>query len=212
MSYQNLLKIRNEDIDGETNWTWIATDTGAWDGPKHDWIHSHKEKFFKYLRKHNVVVTAGANCGMYARLYAKLFKTVYAFEPDPLNFHCLVNNTQFDNVIKMQCALGSTNKLITLSRANMTNVGCHQIDGSAFVTDSVIPMITIDSLNLAGCDLLQLDVEQYELNVLYGAVETIKKYQPVITAENGILCKELLLQLGYKQIDQSGADIIYTAW
>ena len=149
---------------------------------------------------------------MYARLYAKLFKTVYAFEPDPLNFHCLVNNTQFDNVIKMQCALGSTNKLITLSRANMTNVGCHQIDGSAFVTDSVIPMITIDSLNLAGCDLLQLDVEQYELNVLYGAVETIKKYQPVITAENGILCKELLLQLGYKQIDQSGADIIYTAW
>ena len=43
--------------------------------------------------------------------------------------------------------------------------------------------ITIDSLDLPGCDFLKIDVEGMELQVLQGAEETIRKYQPVIYAE-----------------------------
>ena len=42
----------------------------------------------------------------------------------------------------------------------------------------------IDDLNLTECDLIMLDVEGYELHALNGAIETIKKYGPVICIEH----------------------------
>ena len=46
-----------------------------------------------------------------------------------------------------------------------------------------VEAITIDFLDLPGCDFLKIDVEGMELQVLQGAEETIRKYQPVIYAE-----------------------------
>ena len=46
-------------------------------------------------------------------------------------------------------------------------------------------MITIDSMNLDKCDMIQLDVENYEFETLIGARETINKYHPLIVMENG---------------------------
>lgn len=175
-------RIINETVDGLTNWVWPVTDIGAWEGPRNDWNFSHKVKYFKNVKSRNVIITAGANCGLYARLYSGIFQYVYAFEPDPANFHCLVNNCQTDNVIKMQCALGSERKPISLYRKDMSNVGMHVVDDN---TPGMIPMITIDSLNLHMCDVIQLDVEGYEHNVLLGAEETVEKFKPVLILENG---------------------------
>ena len=44
--------------------------------------------------------------------------------------------------------------------------------------------ITIDSLNLHTCDYIKIDVEGAEILVLMGAIETIKKFKPVIMFEN----------------------------
>ena len=78
----------------------------------------------------------------------------------------------------------------------------------------------IDNLNLHGCDLIQLDVEGYELNALLGAIETIKKYKPVLCIE---FCEkwlnryndssekvlDLIYSLGYKLVDEYGVDKIF---
>ena len=82
------------------------------------------------------------------------------------------------------------------------------------------PTIVVDNLNLPGCDLIQLDVEGYELNALLGAVETIKKYKPVLCIEfcekwlnryNNSLEKvlDLVHSLGYKLVDEYGVDKIF---
>ena len=201
--------FRQESVGELHGWTWPATDTGAWTGPKMDWETSHSHKYLQYLKGRRAVVTAGANCGMYARHYGYLFETVYAFEPDPLNFYCLVNNCQLNNVIKMQCALGEKAGLISINRNYQDNVGMNTVNEDE-TTDPRFPLITIDSLNLRYCDLIQLDVEGYETKVLLGAKKTIKKFSPVIILENGErFNQEIIAELGYEYVDSSVSDDIY---
>lgn len=212
MSYEHQLKIIDEDVLGERNWMWVAEDTSAWLGPQIEYVNDHQFKYFKYLKGTKAVVTAGANCGLHVRFFAKKFDTVYAFEPDPLNFHCMVNNAQYDNVVKMMCALGSRNQMISIDRAELIHCGSHKVNDQSF--DAYIPMLTIDSLNLTACDLIQLDVEGYEGNVLEGAIETILTHSPVIATETmqGNDYDEvisIMKALKYERVDLSGSDSIW---
>ena len=224
-TYIDMVEIRNLDVEdtkgtdkfleGEDKWIWIKTDDGAWDGPNRDWRSSHMTKYFQYLTKNRVVITAGANQGMYVRFFAKKFETVYAFEPDPLNFHCMVINNQLDNVVKMQCALGEKNGWCRVNRNGTNNTGTWTITSEDNTKPEFanlrIPMISIDSLNFSIVDLIQLDVEGFEHNIIIGAMETIKRCQPVISLENGhkeeILA--LMKSLNYKKVDQSVSDTIF---
>lgn len=205
MSYEALVRVRKELVDGLGPWTWIREDTGAWDGPKADWETSHKEAYFKHVKKFGVAIQAGGNQGMYPRLLAQRFKAVYTFEPDPLNFYCLVQNCQEDNIVKMQAALGMKAELIKVNRHNFTNAGMHQVSPGGF-----IPSLTIDSLNLPELDFMSLDVEGYEEKILRGAERTIEKFRPVIAAENaggGVV--SFLNAFGYKTDCVSKADTVF---
>jgi hypothetical protein len=86
--------------------------------------------------------------------------------------------------------------------------------------DGYIPSIKIDDLNLTDCNLIQLDVEGYELNALLGGIKTIKKYKPVLciefcekwlnrynsTSENVLA---FLKEINYIQVGEYGADKIF---
>lgn len=210
MSYKTLLKMRPNDVDGVTDWMWVEEDSGAWDGPHDEWMNTHRDAYLNASRERNVVVQAGGNCGLYPRLFAKYFKTVYTFEPDPLNFHCLVNNCQLDNVIKINAAVGETNELVRVERPSMTNVGMHKVHADGEVH---VPQFRIDQLGLIACDFIQLDVEGYEIHALRGAIETITRFKPGISCENGARngIPEFLAPLGYDCVATIGADVVYTA-
>lgn len=210
--YTDLVEIRNVDILGETSWYWIKHDKGCFgsaeDGPMRDWIDGHSTKYFEHVENFGTVVTGGTSCGMYARFYAKKFKYVYAFEPDPLSFHCMVNNCQSDNVYKLNAAIGHQNGVTGIVRTSKDNVGTNM---TAPPNKYRIPMLAIDSLNLEECDLLQLDVEGSEQKAIVGAQETIKKYRPVIIAERMSTASglELMEALGYKKVGTSFLDDIF---
>ena len=213
MSYEHLLEVRNIDIHGESNWTWVKSDTGAFGstghGPMRDWIQGHSTKYFQHVRNFNTIVTAGGNCGLYVRFYAKKFKHVYAFEPNPLSFHCMVLNNQFDNVIKLNAVVGNKPELVDLNRTDIGNIGTHKIDPVGNVLK--IPTFTIDSLGLNSCDLIQLDVEGYESKAIEGAIHTIMTYKPVIIAENfsSDTCKEFMRNINYEYVESSFSDCIF---
>jgi len=213
--YSDNVEVRDVTIDGETNWYWIKGDTGAFEGPKDDWLENHSTKYFQHLDNFDTVVTAGTNCGMYARFYSRKFKHVYAFEPEPLAFFCMVNNCQSDNVVKLNAALGHGHGLVGIHRAtpggNDMNVGMNQI---CLPTEEFkIPMLTVDSLALDSCDLIQLDVEGFEQYAIMGANVTIKKFKPVIIAErfSTVENQKFMAELGYVLSDISGMDSIYVA-
>lgn len=205
--YNTEIYIRQDTVGGVGPWTWIKSDNGAWDGPKHDWETSHVDGIMDLVEDWSVCVQAGGNQGMYPRLLAEAFQHVYTFEPDPLNFYCLVDNCQKDNIYKMQAALGEHTGLAKVNRGAMNNTGTHTVstDGDCFV-----PMVTIDSLNLRSCGFIMLDIERYELQALKGALQTIERYKPVIQCECGndeIL--NLLSPFGYKDVGKSKADTFY---
>lgn len=208
MIYDQKVHKRPFGVDGIDHLMWLECDNGAWEGPKDDWTSSHKDKYTKYCKKTDIAVTAGGNMGMYPLLLSKIFTTIYTFEPEPMNFHCLVNNCQSENIIKIQAALGDTHKMIQMNIVDITNCGMHRVSKDE---TGVIPMLMLDDFEFPTLDFIQLDSEGYEYNILNGAVKTITKHKPVISAENGHTDQiiELMNSLGYVKVDQSSADHIY---
>lgn len=210
--YDQDIEIRNVDIMGESNWYWVKGDDGgfgdATDGPMRDWIDSHSTKYYEHLKDRNTVITGGAACGMHVRFYAKDFKHVIAFEPDPRSFFCMCLNNPYENVVKLNAAIGRGHGIIGIAR-NPTNIGSNMVVPPTETHH--VPMMTIDSLNVDACDLLQLDVEGYEEHALLGAQKTIEKYKPVIVLERfGSLEQQVFMDnLGYKLQDRSFMDVIY---
>jgi len=204
---------KNIFIELENKWVWRNDDTNF----KTFRVLSSEtellEKVKPSLKGNKVVVQAGGNCGMQVVKFAEFFETVYTFEPDPINFFCLVNNLPYDNVIKFQCCLGDDHKMISMSPLK------DEI-GGFFVNENRgnIPTLRIDDLNLTSCDFIQLDVEGYQLFALNGAINTIQKFKPVISIELDWVERynfshrdiiNFLTNLGYEKVDSYTSDHIY---
>lgn len=209
--FTDLIEFRTKKLDGveDENWLWPKSDKGAYAGPFSDWNTSHKDKYFKNVKEKRLIITAGANMGIHVRAYASMFNYVYAFEPHWLNFYCMSYNCPYDNVFKFQMALGDKIKRSYINE-NKNNMGANRINETAADQHKMLPMITIDSLDLPYCDMIQLDVEGYESKILKGAEKTIKKYKPVIVIEgNHHEAADILNSNKYVLQDKSFSDYIY---
>lgn len=127
--------------------------------------------------RRQVAVQAGGNCGVWASWLAERFGQVYTFEPDAANYACLEQNVP-ENVSHWNVALGDRRTQSGMSR-DEKNCGAHYLAPGADV-----PVRTLDSYGLPGCDYLCLDVEGFELSALRGAQSTISRYRPVIQIED----------------------------
>lgn len=192
-------------INGD-QWVWYYKDMGAWTIPINDWNNAHHAQYFKYLPsdKRQVVVTAGANQGLYVRGYSQQFQHVYAFEPIQQNFLSLVRNNHRPNVYFFKACLGEKCGMTSLYLENADNTGEARVNETK--GQFHVPMLTLDSMKLEACDLLQLDAEGYEPNIIKGAVKTIKKYKPVIISEHKL---PLNIIPDHKFVEMSAKDYIY---
>lgn len=166
----------------------------------------------RYVKKFDVVVQAGGNCGLWPRELGKRFSTVYTFEPDPVNFRCLCANSPDEHIFKFNAALGYERGPVSLN-LRPDNVGAHTVSGTGN-----IPVMRIDDLALRECDLIYLDVEGFEERVLLGAAETLAVHRPVVVVEDkgagGSVKGELLQWLGakgYKAVDRFNHDFVLVA-
>jgi len=207
---ENMYEERIAELKGSNGdkWCWLRQDTGAWEGPLKDWNTSHYEKYVEPIEQKNVVVTAGGNMGLYTRAYSTLFKRVYVFEPDHINFHALVRNNLAHNVFFFRAALGATSGWCTIDPSNdIENAGMHKVTERH---GGIIPVMTIDSLNLPECNLIQLDTEGYEPQIISGALNTIEEHSPVVVTEgNNADITKMLGSMGYQMTGASKADFIY---
>lgn len=168
---ENKIELRN-------GWWWPTSDQNCW-----NYLNQYNDvpkKCASYVKDKNVVVQAGGNCGFYVKQYANMFKTVYTFEPNSLNFLCLNKNVEDENVIKIQSCLGSNNELVGMR--DRSNIGRHHIIKDA--KQKTIPTLTIDNLGLDECNLIHLDIEGFELFALHGAKDTLKNCHPTVILES----------------------------
>lgn len=157
--------------------------------------------------ENGVVLDIGANIGNHSIYFLKECgaKKVIAFEPVKETFNILKRNIEIndleDKVVLYNCGVGELR-----SKAAFEEYDLHNIGGTTLYDkeDGDIEIFSIDSLNLDDdVTFMKVDVEGFEEKVIRGALETIKKYRPVImleawdrsnTIENIIM---LLSDLGY---------------
>lgn len=164
-----------------------------------------------------VCVQAGGACGVWPLEFAKHFESVITFEPDPTNFHCLVWNCNKNKRIAcFNAGLYNENCMASmrLHESEEWNCGAYYIDPNG----GEIELKQIDSLELTACDLIQLDVEGYELEALQGAKETIEKFSPVVVIEEKALpqfperqylARKHLELIGYREVASAHRDVIF---
>ena len=198
------------------------------------WGENHHIIIDKYLTKDSICIEAGSHIGAISIKLSKVCKTVYCFEPTINTFDLLKYNMEgnCDNNFKLfNKGLGE----ICKSKCNNYSQpsGGRVILGVGLTKkmhkeDSIIEVITIDSLNLDKLDYIRIDVEDYEQDIINGGINTINKYKPIIVLEcyntlNPYIGSDLefvkkkydiLIQLGYnvEHISGSGqgAEFIFT--
>ena len=166
-----------------------------------NWALSHSKSF-------NTAVDVGANVGLHSVRLSQRFNKVIAFEPYSLNFECLILNTMtFSNIDLNNKGLGAEKSSVEISLpTDSDNGGAPSIvdflNTERKLVNESIQIDTLDSYNLAP-DLIKIDTQGYELQVLKGAYETLKKYKPVLIVEVGKgeplnrIC-EYLSEFGYE--------------
>lgn len=137
-----------------------------------------------FINKEFIVYDVGANIGYHTLAFSKLAKYVYAFEPNTKHYKLLESNTKTLDNVKLYKNIVSDNtgsKHVQDFDINVPgNYGELYVDKSGELVDC----IKIDDLDdIYGPDLLKIDVEGHELQVLRGAIDTIKEFNPIIFYE-----------------------------
>jgi FkbM family methyltransferase len=156
-----------------------------------EWSKGEMDLFQQILRPGMAAVEIGANIGTHTVFLAQTVFPggwVLAFEPQRIVFQMLCANLALNNITNVdarQAAVGAEPGTIlvpTLNFAQQNNFGGLGL-GSHTVGEPV-PVVTLDSLNLARCDFVKIDVEGMEKATLDGAVATLARCRPVLYVEN----------------------------
>lgn len=144
----------------------------------------------EFLKPGSTFLDIGANIGLMSSIASKQVGErgkVFAVEANPKTQEILQHNlalNQCQNVGIFPLALGETQGTATLFENWNVNRGGASLlsqDGESGVE---VPVDTIDFLfQNDQIDLIKIDVEGFELEVLKGGIELLKKQQPVLIIE-----------------------------
>jgi FkbM family methyltransferase len=128
------------------------------------------------------VVDAGAFIGDHTVTYAKLVGSngrVYAFEPNPDAFDCLQYNTAgLLHVFCENAALGASCGGVSIVKNQ--NAGASHLTVGGFIQGLTLDYYLPDTARL---DFIKIDVEGFEVALLNGAKETIRRRRPAMFIE-----------------------------
>lgn len=149
-----------------------------------------KTALFDLAKPGQVVLDIGTNVGEVLLNFAKRVGPAgraIGFEPNPATLRKCRRNlslNRFDNVEVHQLALGETRGKALLGQPSETNAGADRISASAGIP---VELTTLDEFvvqhRLERVDLIKIDVEGFDLKVLRGGAETLKRFRPLLFVE-----------------------------
>lgn len=179
----------------------------------------------QFCSKDSLFLDIGAHTGSYTVSLAPYAKRVLAFEPQKMTYYALCGSVALsglNNVDCIQVGLGSEDQVGNCTLNIVSNDGggstlssnpTHQV-----LKTETVEVQTLDSLNLnERISFIKMDVEENELRVLQGGMETIVRcgYPKILFESNSqtnvALFDYLREVLGYKIIKISGYFNMYLA-
>tara|TARA_B110000285_G_scaffold232146_1_gene302521 strand:- start:845 stop:1522 length:678 start_codon:yes stop_codon:yes gene_type:complete len=207
----NIITVNN----GKYNVSVIDNDQYIGNTIKHgyEWDGYMRSDIEKYYKPGTDIIDIGANIG-YNTLMFSDYGPVHSFEPV---FYKIVdinikNNTLKHDVTLYSIALSDCNKDVTMylpknptDNPNVINYG----GTSMFLTEShnenqtiLCKCDTLDNIYYGVPSIIKMDVEGNEINVLKGAINTLKLHKPMLYIEIGDYknseIPEFLKEFGYK--------------
>jgi len=181
-------------------------------------------ELFEMAKGKKVIIDVGVNVGSTLLTFAKICPDgfVYGFEPDENSILKAEKNlemNEFHNAAIIKKGLGDQNIKGRLYNVNDSNAGQNRFLNSAVsnligeLNYNEAEIIKLDDFvqeqKLDRIDLIKIDVEGYELKVLKGAEQSIRKFSPVLFIElmdvnltlQGVNSKSLICfleRLGYE--------------
>ena len=179
----------------------------------------------QFCRKDAVFLDIGAHTGSYAITLAPYAARVFAFEPQKMTYYALCGGVALSGITNVECLkLGLGNEAQTGAKTLhiVSNDGggstVHAPSSDKILNSELIEIRTLDSLGMQGqISFIKMDVEENELQVLQGGMETIVRcgYPKILFESNSqtntALFDYLREILGYQIIKVSGFFNMYLA-
>ena len=144
-----------------------------------------KQWFVENAKPDWIFLDIGANIGYYSILFSRLAPQgkIYAFEPTN-TFDMLKENLGYNktaNVIPFKMAVGNTTGIKT---ENFYRLWDEKEDKAESLE---CPFTTIDQFiednNITRIDAIKIDVDSYDFEVLQGAINSLKRFNPFVMVE-----------------------------
>ncbi len=179
----------------------------------------------QYLNHNSLFIDIGANIGTYSVILSKYCKEVHAFECSPDTYQNLNNSIKLNhmtNIVTHQEGLGDEEKESIFYLTSADGGTDSLIDVPGYTSGQITVQIkTLDSFKLTNIGFIKIDVENYELEVLKGAQQTLKNsnYPPIIFEANHdewykekkLELFKFIISLGYKIHPINGYGNMYLA-
>jgi FkbM family methyltransferase len=171
--------------EGEEHYIqWMSQTNKIVDG-KPTYQYSKYKTALDLCVKRRHAIDIGGNIGLWAMHMSKDFSRVDSFEPVEKYCDVFVKNAPDANL--HHCALGAAPDTIAIMQRVPDSCGGARAwiegDDPTAIVQAEVEVKTLDSFEFEAVDFIKIDCEGYELNILQGAVETIKRNKPIIIVE-----------------------------
>jgi len=154
--------------------------------------------------RRGIILDVGANVGTHSLRFARAFKRVHAFEPNPAvwaQFEKNVALNQLPNVMLHRVGLGDRGAQLPFYLTGKSNLGlgtfCHaeQYDTPLIEVGSASLVQGADYLaahGVSGVDAIKIDVQGFELEAIRGLLPVLERDRPCLWFELGPGTRQVL--------------------
>ena len=174
-------------------------------------IESYQGKIYEEALRvtphRRLAIDVGAHVGIFSRRMAHDFDRTVSFEPDARNYECLVDNMMPFNVVPIWGAAGRARGRGEIKVNSKTNTGARSF---IYGMGGSVPVFMLDQFHFGLVDLIKIDTEGCESEVIFGALDLLKRCHPTLILERPDAELQIrLMDLNYRQVVTINKDTVF---